>query len=275
MPKKADRSKAEPDSQDSSGRDETVDRQFATTLAKGLEILRCFTPEEPYLANRDLVARSGLPKATVSRFTYTLTRLGYLRVHPRTGAYQLGSAVLSLGYPLLGSMPQRQIARPAMHALAEDAQGSVSLGIRDRLDIVYIETSRSRSLLSTSIADVGTSHPIVASAIGRAYLCALTLAERTAVINEIQVKRPEQWKQHAKEVQASIDDYHRYRFCVSRGELLPDIHAVAAPLRRYPNSDIVVMNCVIQSSLLRPGQLEQEIGPRLASLVQSLDVVSR
>ena len=28
------------------------DRQFATTLARGMELLRCFTPEEPVLGNR-------------------------------------------------------------------------------------------------------------------------------------------------------------------------------------------------------------------------------
>ena len=30
------------------------DRQFVTALARGLEILRCFTPEGPILGNKDL-----------------------------------------------------------------------------------------------------------------------------------------------------------------------------------------------------------------------------
>jgi len=30
------------------------DRQFATTLARGMELLRCFTPAEPVLGNREL-----------------------------------------------------------------------------------------------------------------------------------------------------------------------------------------------------------------------------
>ena len=29
------------------------DRQFATTLARGLEVLRCFTPLEPTLGNKE------------------------------------------------------------------------------------------------------------------------------------------------------------------------------------------------------------------------------
>ena len=87
------------------------DRQFATTLARGLEVLRCFTPLEPLLGNKEISVRTGLPKPTVSRLTYTLTKLGYLRHNMRLGKYQLGSAVLSIGYPLLASMNVRQVAR--------------------------------------------------------------------------------------------------------------------------------------------------------------------
>ena len=49
------------------------DRQFATTLARGLEVLRVFTPLEPMLGNKEISVRTGLPKPTVSRLTYTLT----------------------------------------------------------------------------------------------------------------------------------------------------------------------------------------------------------
>ena len=131
------------------------DRQFATTLARGLEVLRCFTPLEPMLGNKEISVRTGLPKPTVSRLTYTLTKLGYLRHNMRLGKYQLGSAVLSIGYPLLASMSIRQIARPFMKELADYANGSVNMGIRDRLNMVYVEACRSGNL--TTLPDIGTS----------------------------------------------------------------------------------------------------------------------
>ena len=55
------------------------DRQFVTALARGLELLRCFTPRENVLGNQDLARKTGLPKPTVTRLTHTLMRLGYLR----------------------------------------------------------------------------------------------------------------------------------------------------------------------------------------------------
>src|SRR5471032_2430743 len=139
------------------------DRQFATTLARGLDILHTFTPRDSQLGNAELAARTGMTKATISRFTYTLTRLGYLRVNRMNNKFHLGSAVLSLGYPLLASLAVRQIARPSMKELADHIRGSVSLGMRDRLNVVYLETSRSSTPLGLP-ADIGLSYPIVRTA---------------------------------------------------------------------------------------------------------------
>jgi len=252
--------------------EEGVDKQFATTLVRGLEILRCFTPEEPSLANRDLVRRTGLPKATVSRFTYTLVKVGYLKTEPQSGRYRLGSAVLSLSYPMLAAIAARQLARPAMDELADYTQGSVSMGIRDRLDFVYIETSRGRSVFSSRMADIGMSHPMIASAIGRAYLCACTPDERSALINEIRIKTPEQWACHGAAVEKSLANFQTLGFCVSYGDLRPETYAVAVPLRRFPNSEIIVLNCVLQAFQVKDGRLETDIGPRLVALARSLDL---
>ena len=53
------------------------DRQFANTLARGLEVLRCFRVGDALLGNKEIAQRTGLPKATVSRLTHTLIELGY------------------------------------------------------------------------------------------------------------------------------------------------------------------------------------------------------
>src|ERR1700693_3926329 len=119
------------------------DRKFVTALARGLDVLRAFTPSEGVLGNQEIVTRTGLPKATVSRLTYTLTKLGYLSHIERLGKYQLAPAALSIGYSALANLRIRQIARPYMQELADYSGASVALGSRDRTNIVYIEHCRS------------------------------------------------------------------------------------------------------------------------------------
>ena len=54
------------------------DRHFVEALARGLEILACFRQKDGLLGNQELARRCGLAKSTVSRLTYTLTKLVYL-----------------------------------------------------------------------------------------------------------------------------------------------------------------------------------------------------
>jgi hypothetical protein len=82
--------------------EEKSDRQFVTSLARGLEVLRAFNPENGSLGNQELAQRTGLPKATVSRLTHTLTTLGYLDYDPRLARIMIAPAVLSLGHACVG-----------------------------------------------------------------------------------------------------------------------------------------------------------------------------
>ncbi|WP_206002673.1 IclR family transcriptional regulator [Paraburkholderia polaris] len=246
------------------------DRQFATTLARGLDILHCFTPRESQLGNAELAARTGMTKATISRFTYTLTRLGYLRVNRMNNKFQLGSAVLSLSYPLLASLSVRQIARPSMKELADQIRGSVSLGMRDRLNVVYLESSRSNTPLGLP-ADIGLSYPIVRTAMGRALLAALPAERREALCNEIAVKAPNEWNTFRERVMSGIDYFYERGFCVSYGDLRQEVHAVAVPMKPSADGEILVFNCGVPSYLLKENQLEGDIGPRLVSMVRSVE----
>ncbi|MBN3761393.1 IclR family transcriptional regulator [Burkholderia sp. Ac-20365] len=246
------------------------DRQFATTLARGLDILHCFTPRDSQLGNAELAARTGMTKATISRFTYTLTRLGYLRVNRMNNKFQLGSAVLSLGYPLLASLTVRQIARPSMKELADHIRGSVSLGMRDRLSVVYLESSRSSTPLGLP-PDIGLSYPIVRTAMGRALLAALPADRREALLNEIAVKSPDDWAMFRERVLRAIDYFRERGFCASYGDLRREVHAVAVPMKPAPDGEILVFNCGVPSYLLKDGQLEGDVGPRLVSMVRSVE----
>lgn len=254
----------------SASRDTEGDRQFATTLARGLEVLRCFTPLEPMLGNKEISARTGLPKPTVSRLTYTLTKLGYLRHNLRMGKYQLGSAVLSIGYPLLASMSVRQIARPMMEDLAEYCNGAVSMCIRDRLNIVYVESCRSGNAFAT-LPDIGTSTPIAASVSGRAFLAGCSAAEREAILNQIKVKEPESYSKHRLHIDKALEDIRVRGYCITPRDLRRDTFAVGAPMRRPVDGEHVAFNCAVPAFLLKKGQLEEDLGPRLVAMIRNLE----
>lgn len=245
------------------------DRQFATTLARGMELLRCFTPETPLLGNKDLARRLELPPATITRLTYTLVAMGYLAQQERQGRYRLGSAVLALGFPLLQMFEIRRRARPLMLELAQSTGAAVSIGIRDRFNIVYIEAVRARPMRRFPL-DVGTSHSLAGSAIGRAWLMGCSAAERTALLHQLRLRAPQEWARHSVELLRNIREFPRHGCCVSVGELYPDVVAVAVPLGPIDHGERAALNCSFQRREPDRQWLLKEAGPKLQALAEAL-----
>ncbi|EHP42053.1 IclR family transcriptional regulator [Cupriavidus basilensis OR16] len=247
------------------------DRQFATNLARGVEVLRAFTPVRPILGNQDLVVSTGLPKATVSRLTYTLCLLGFLSRVPGTQKYRLGAGVLALAYPMLAGLAIRQVARPYMEAIARETGCTVNLGMRDRLAVVYVDSCR---LDPTNVyqPDIGSTRPVLSSSIGRALLLGSSAEERTAVLNRLRVDDPERFKLEKPMWTRDQQHFNARGFCVSRGEWRPEIHAIAAPVRQNAQQEPFALNCTVAALRDKDGFLERDVAPKLLEAVRQIEL---
>jgi DNA-binding IclR family transcriptional regulator len=249
---------------------EIKDRQFVIALARGLDILRAFTPQDGLLGNQEIATRTGLPKPTVSRLTHTLTRLGYLTHSERLGKYQLGTAVLSLGYAVLANMGLRSVARPFMQDLAEYANASVSLGSRDRLNMVYIEHCRSIGTVTLRL-DLGSRIPIATTAMGRALMAALPDRERDYLMTHIAKRDPKNWPRIQTGIERAVEDYKAHGFTISAGDWQTDVHAVGVPMIPPDGSGIFAFNCGGPAFLFDRKRLVSDLGPRLVNLVRNVE----
>ena len=122
-------------------------------------MLSCFRSGSRLLGNQDISERCRLPKSTVSRLTYTLTKLGYLHYVKESGKYRLGTATLALGSAVLGRFEVRDLARPLMQELADATGTSVALGARQRLSMVCVEVCKGNAVLSLNM-EVGMRLPL-------------------------------------------------------------------------------------------------------------------
>jgi DNA-binding IclR family transcriptional regulator len=245
------------------------DRHFVTALARGLDILACFRAGEKLLGNQDLAERSRLPKSTVSRLTYTLTKTGHLDYVEGRGKYRLGSASLALGSAILAKMDVRQLARPGMQELAEISQGMVSLGMRDKLSMIYVENCRSQNALTLSL-DVGSRIPVANTAMGRAYMAILPEAERERLWQSIQQTDPESWAHTRQAIESSIQEYETLGCCTSFGGWQKDVNAIAVAFQPGNGMAPMAINCGGPAFNLSQDFLLNEVRPHLLNLVQRL-----
>lgn len=242
------------------------DRQFVTALARGLDILRAFTPRHPVLGNNEIAQRARLPKPTVTRLTYTLTQLGYLNYSPESGKYSLSAGVLALGYSFLASQDIRAIARPLMQEFADYARATVCLAARDNPYMVFLEVCQGNPTFQMRL-EVGARVPYGMTALGRAYHCGLSAEDREAMLEEHRkMGRREDWEGFRASFDKAARDYQKYGFCVSLGEWNKDVCSVAVPLISRDHSKILALTCAGPPFEMTRARIFEEIGPRLIQL---------
>lgn len=249
-----------------------ADRHFVTALARGLDVLGAFRSRDRMLGNQELARRCGLPKSTISRLTYTLTKHGYLE-HAQdaqgNAGYKLGSAVLALGSAMLARMDMRQLARPLMQELADASGAMVSLGVRDRLSMIYVENCRSDAALTLSL-DVGSRIPLATTAMGRAWLALCGETERQALIQRIREQDEAAWPRLRDGIEAALAQHAVDGCCASFGEWQSDVNAIAIAFRPPGGRTLMAINCGGPGFSLSPAYLLGEVRPRLLALAERL-----
>lgn len=240
--------------------------QFVSAIARGFAVLRCFEHDGAYLGNQEIARRTGLPKPTVSRLTFTLSALGYLSYSPEREKYTLGTAVLALSRAFLKHNDVVTVARPLLRELAEQTQSAVVLGAIDGLRMLLLDISQGDPTFQLKL-DVGSRVPHGVTALGRADFAGRSPALFEARLAELEKDcAPEQWPQIRAGIVQARADYITYGFCFSLGDWNPDVFAVGVPLVSADRSRVLSLSCSGRVSLMTRERLLQDIGPRLVAL---------
>lgn len=248
---------------------EQNDRQFVSALARGLELLRCFTPQLPYLGNQQLSQLTGLPKGTITRLTYTLVKLGYLKQSTTSNKYHLSAGVLGFGYAMMANTSINSLVTPYMEALADYADSAVAMATRDRLMMVYLNVVQGSST-TTMRRNVGSYLPLHSSAMGRACLASMSSSEQAFFMNAIRNKYSEDWVKINRGLKQAFRDYEDFGYCFSIGEWQKEVNAVATAIM-HPTEGLLTFNCGAPSFVLGRNKLEEEIAPRLLLMKNNIE----
>ena len=246
------------------------DRKFVEALSRGLDVLRAFSQGSVILGNQDIARITGLPKPTVSRMTYTLTKLGYLSYNLQLEKYQLSSGVLALGYAYVSNLKVRQLAKPYMDEFARQTNMSIGLTCRDRLHMIYVE-NRLPPEASLLRMDIGLKLPMATTSAGRAYYCAVSDKARQVIDDAMIVKYgPDAWPEKKEGLDRAMDDYKQHGFCLSLGEWDRNINSAGVPIH-LQDGTIMALTCAAPSYLVPGEKLRESIAHQLAMLASDIE----
>ena len=162
------------------------DKEFAKTLAKGLEVLAAFDRETPGMTISEVANRFGFNRAVARRIVRTLEILGYLKQERRV--YSLTPRVLRLGYGYLASNKVGNVIHPILKQVTAEIDEPCSMGVLDGNEVVYVAHSPGEQRHFSVGLTVGSRLPLLTTATGRALLSRLPEDHTKSLIQEAPLK---------------------------------------------------------------------------------------
>ncbi len=243
--------------------DDSTDRKFANTLARGLGILRAFRASDNGLTHAQIAERTSLPKPTVSRLTYTLCELGYLSHAGRNERFRLGPAAIALGSVVSVAVSFVDAASDAMQQLADDTATLALIAVRDGDRMMLVRTWRP-ARASTIWLEPGHRIPVHGSSSG------------LAVVASLDDERFE-----ATQPDAATRNFRRdgYEQLLGRGFVVapPEtryartVNAVSVPYYAGEFGEAVAFTCGALPEDLPDARMLSEVGPALRTVVNRIE----
>ena len=155
---------------------------FVVSLARGLEIIKAFTAAEQDLERpsnmrpsdaltlSEVALKTGLARAVVRRFLYTLVDLGYVITDGKY--FRLTAKILDLGFAYLSSFSLPKIAERFLDEVTLETKESSSASVLDGHEIVYVARVQTRRIMSVSLG-IGSRLPAFCTSMGRVLLAHL------------------------------------------------------------------------------------------------------
>ncbi len=144
----------------------------APTVKKAFQILRAISKTREGMGVSQLSKKLAISKSTVFGILNALEELGAVTRDPEAKTYTLGVTLFELGKAAYARIDMKEIARPFMERLMEQAQESVFLGVRNGEHVTILETVESMQDLKIT-APVGTRIPLFAGATGKVFMASM------------------------------------------------------------------------------------------------------
>ena len=234
---------------------------FVESLARGLDVLRCFDESHRAMSLAEVATATGLARPTARRLLLTLEELGYVR--SVGAAFSPTPKVITLGTAYVASLGLWDIARPHLEALVSQTGESSSMAQLDGSDIVYVARVSVPKIIALRV-DIGTLFPAPQTSQGKVLLAALSPEELDATL--LIPSRAGLPRYIGKTRESLDEELTRVRargWAVADEELAPGVRSIAVPVRDGTGTVRAAMNVTVHAAETSSEKLLDEHLPKL------------
>lgn len=220
-------------------------RWFVASLERGLQVIRAFGRDTPFLKVADVAKRTAMSRAAARRFLLTLQQLGYVGSDQNQRFY-LRPATLALGYAYLSSLALEESVQSVLQEARAKSGCSCSMAVLDGTDVVYVARAPSAQRLQVDIR-VGDRLPAHTTSLGRVLLGALGKAELERLIRPLdRHKFTERTTTDPARLTAMIARARHDGWALVDGEQLLGLVSIAVPVRDRAGHTAAALNLSTQ-----------------------------
>ncbi|MDO5678768.1 MAG: IclR family transcriptional regulator C-terminal domain-containing protein [Pelistega sp.] len=247
-----------------------ADKDFLTTFAKGLEVIKSFNEETPTLTVSELANKVGLSRAAARRFLLTLSKLGY--ANQNNGQFNLSARILDLGYSYLASLNFMDRVNPIIEQVARDLNESCSITVLEDKEIVYIARASRNRLVSMNL-QIGARLPAYVTSTGRVFLSGLSDVQLEAFFEDEPCPKLTVHTKTAKQTIAEIKKVRAQGYCLVNQELELGMSSLSVPVYNRNNQLMLALIVSCNALSISSDEMLQRILPVLQAASKEIALV--
>jgi IclR family transcriptional regulator, KDG regulon repressor len=238
------------------------------SVDRALDILLCFSTNNPELSMTQIAEKTVMNKSTVHRLLATLEAKRFVERDPASGLYHPGNRLLQLSFLTLERNDLRSVAAPFIKSLNELYKETITLSILDDTDVVYIDVLESPQSVKMS-ARPGKRMPAYCTASGKAIMAYASEQMLEKIYAQGFVKYSEFTVIDPKIMQHVLELVRERGFGYSEEEYEDGINAVASPILDSKMKPLAAI-AVAGPAYRLPVKRLLEIGPSVAEAARKI-----
>jgi IclR family pca regulon transcriptional regulator len=253
---------------------------FVVSLARGLDIIKAFGSSQPEsdrpsnmrpadaLTLSEVAEKTGLARAVVRRFLYTLVELGYVITDGKY--FRLTAKILDLGFAYLSSFSFPKIAERFLEEVTLETKESSSASVLDGDEIVYVARVQTRRIMSVSLG-IGSRLPSFCTSMGRVLLAHLPPEELEKFFKTVKLQRfTEKTICDPGALRKELSNVYKQGYALVDQELEIGLRSLAVPVFASRNRAIAAINIGTQAARTAKSELVQHFLPVLRQAAKNI-----
>lgn len=230
------------------------------SVQKTFAIIETMYRHQQPISLLDLANLTQLPKATLSRFLYTLMTLGYVDQESESLHYYLSDKFQAFAKAPDNHQNLVDLMQPYLFQLASEIHEAVSLSINDQNELLYLDSVDSQERLLSITQQIGKRAPLYCTGAGKLFLAQLPNEQLEQYLKQTNLFPLTPYTIiHEENLRDELEKIRMQQFSLDQEECELGVFCVATPVKNQKGEIIATMSVSMPTIRVNPEKIKNVV----------------